>query len=811
MNISKKEELKNKTINIAVGSSRKAKTWKTKTYTWGDLLETFSTTIRTKENYQEYLKLPKMQQDEIKDVGGFVGGSLKNGERKKGSVAWRSVLTLDADHVKGDLWTAVEMLFDYTCCVYSTHKHHSEKPRLRLVIPLANPITAEQYEPICRKIAADLGIDFFDDTTYQAHRLMYWPSTAADAEYFFKSQIGDWLDGDTVLKRYEKEGLDWRDPFHWPRSSRETAERKREVEKAEDPMKKTGLIGAFCRAYSIPEAIDAFLPDIYTEAEEGRRYTYKEGSTFGGLVVYNDGLFAYSHHESDPAGNILCNAFDLVRLHLYGQEDKDPDKNITKQPSYKSMIDFVKDDARVKRELVETKRKQLEEDFEPVETNNDSHDWIASLDVDKRGLCRQTINNARLILENDTNLKGKLAYNDFRRQLMIKDELPFHKLENKKKGDPWKDADDAGLRHYMEHGYGLSSANKIQDALMVVREKNKYHPIKEYLTNLTWDGIDRLDTLLIDYLSAEDNPYIRAVTRKTLVGAVARIFRPGCKFDYMLVMYGRQGVGKSHMVELLAGKEYYSDSINTVQGKEAYEQLQGAWIIEMAELSATRKAEAEAVKHFISKSEDMYRVAYGKHVTRFPRQCIFIGTTNDAEFLRDRTGNRRFWPVTVGRGKSRRNLFKDFTKEERDQIWAEAVERYKEGEKLYLSGKLEKQAMEVQQMHMEDNIKFGQVEEYLERKLPENWDELNIEARRRFIHNDEFGEPEGTVVRDKVCAMEILVELFNEDPKYIKPYNSREINDIIRALPNWEEYDKSRGRMRFGSLYGIQRAFVRVY
>jgi putative DNA primase/helicase len=329
--------------------------------------------------------------------------------------------------------------------------------------------------------------------------------------------------------------------------------------------------------------------------------------------------------------------------------------------------------------------------------------------------------------------------------------------------------------------------------------------IREYLQSLLWDGI----CLLVDYLGAEDSAYVRAVTRKALAAAVARVFIPGIKFDYMLVMVGKQGLGKSHIISLL-GQSWYSDSLNTVQGKEAYEQLQDAWLIEMAELSATRKVEAEAVKHFISKREDIYRVAYGKRVTKFPRQCVFFGTTNDSEFLRDKTGNRRFLPLVVERCQRKKNLWEHMVQAEIDQIWAEALQIFKSGEILYLEADMEKEAVKKQEQHTEESSKEGMIREYLDMLIPENWARLDVGARRRFINGSEFGETqEETAHRDKVCAMEVWVELFQGEPKLMTQAQAREINDILRKIDGWEVHSNANGKLRFGQLYGLQRAYVR--
>jgi predicted P-loop ATPase len=790
-------------ITIATGRSRKEMNWKNREMLWSELAQRLSASNFTGETHSEYMRLPKSQQDQIKDIGGFVGGALKGGRRKTEAVAFRSVLTLDADFVKGNLWDAVEMMFDFACLAYSTHKHTPSKPRLRLVIPLSRAVTSDEYQAISRRVAADIGIDFFDDTTYQPHRLMYWPSTSKDGEFIFKIQDEPWLNPDDVLARYP----DWRDPSYWPESSRQKQEHKKLAEKQGDPYEKPGMVGAFCRTYSIPEVIEKFLKDVYEPAQEGR-YTYIEGSTTGGLILYENDKFAYSHHGTDPVGGKLVNAFDLVRIHRFGEMDMDADPAtpVAKLPSYLAMTEFAQKDENVRQEIVEKKLAQASEEFGDLPEEDDKR-WMKNLSLNKKGQILPEASNIKLILRNDPNLKGKFALNDFTHRYEILDDLPWRK---RSRGDTWGDADDSCLRNYLSTVYNIKAPSVIRDAFNEVAERNAFHPVREYLEGLEWDGIERLDTLLIDYLGAEDSPYTRAVTRKMLVAAVARIERPGIKFDNVLVLVGPQGVGKSYIIKLL-GQKWHSDSLTTVQGKEAYEQLQGAWLIELAELSATRRAETEAVKHFITKQEDSYRKAYGRQISVFPRQCVFFGTTNEDTFLRDRTGNRRFWPVRVYSGEHKKSLWKDLTRSEVDQVWAEALTLWRDGEPLYLDKELQEIANEVQEAHLEVDDKFGIVQEFLERKLPEDWADRSIVERRQYLHGGDFGaEEEGTVLRDRVCAMEIWCELFEKEPESLVPMRAREINDIMRRMPGWKPYEKSRGRMKFGSIYGAQRAFVRA-
>ena len=790
----------NRKIYIATGRNRQETKWKNIETTYEAFIEKLKTTTRTRETFEEYKRMPKAQRDEIKDVGGFVGGVLKDGRRKAENLANRTLITLDLDNVDisvNDLWDSITMLNDYELIIYSTHSHEPKNPRLRLIIPLERPVLPDEYQAISRKIAEEIGIDMFDDTTYEPSRLMYWPSTSADGEFIFKRQEGPWLDPDTVLEKY----LDWRDTSFWPESSRQSVRINSQIKKQEDPLLKKGIIGAFCRTYSISTVIEKYLSDVYAPTKMPGRYTYTEGSTVGGLVVYED-KFAYSHHATDPASGILCNAFDLVRIHKFGSRDEDAKEGTpaNRMPSFLAMSDLASNDEAVKITLGTEKLNEALEDFNNEEADTE---WLKELDYDKKGILRNTINNAVIILENDPRIKEKLVYNEFSNRATVIDVLPWSKEKNR----DWNDDDDAGVRHFLENTYGLTGANKIADAISVVFQRHKIHPVREYLNSLKWDGIKRIETLLTDYLGAEDTLYTRAVIRTHLTAAVARIMQPGCKYDTMLTLTGPQGIGKSTFIRYL-GKDWFSDSLETVKGKEAYEQLQGNWHIEMGELTATKKADIEAVKSFLSKTEDIYRVAYGRRTSRFKRQCIFWGTSNDREFLRDKTGDRRTWPVDCGIVVPIKDVFKDLS-EEVDQIWAEAVEFYKAGTKLHLEGKEADEALKQQREHAEDNPKAGMIAEYLNRDYPINWDEMDLFERRNYLDGDNDFDSKAsthTFKKEKTCVLEIWCELFKGDPKALTPIQSREINDILRSLEGWEP---ARSNLTFKKIYGKQRAYIR--
>ena len=781
-----------KQLDIATGVSRKTKTWKNKPVKWSELLARLEKTTYTPETVAEYKAMSRDQQSNIKDVGGFVGGYCNNGSRS--DIAFRSILCLDADFADAELWPDWSLLYGNAAAVYSTHKHTTKQPRLRLVIPLSRNVTPDEYQAIGRRVAATLGIDKFDDTSYQPQRMMYWPSTSHDGIYQFEYIDAPLLDPDAVLATY----YNWQDVSSWPMSSRVADVMKKTATRQKDPLEKSGLVGAFCRAYTIHEAIEAYVP-TYQPCDEPGRYTYTEGSTAAGVVIYDD-KFSYSHHATDPASMQLCNAWDLVRLHKFGHldENTDPDKPVSSMPSYKAMAELATTDNRVKSQLLDDRTAEAQSDFEEdVPDTNVDNTWKSKLQFTEKGALAMTIENVVLILQNDPKLAGCLGFDEMEHNIVTRRSLPWRKVHGVSQ---WVDTDDAALRYYLERTYGLASKDRIFDAVNVVALKSSFHPVRDYLSSCTWDGVPRVDTLLIDYLGAEDNAYTRAVTRKTLVAAVARIFRPGIKFDYMLTLRGRQGLGKSSFIAKLAG-DWFSDTFTTMQGKDAYEQVQGVWIMEIGELAGMRKAEVETIKLYISKRVDRFRPAYGRRTQEFPRQCIFIGSTNENQFLRDTTGNRRFWVVDTP-NEPKRDFWEELTPETVHLIWAEAVELYKKGEKLYLSKELEKQAREIQASYEEENPKTGIVAEYLERLLPAGWDNMDTYSRRQWLETDTVG----TIKRTTVCTLEIWAEALNGNPDKLDRYAAKEIRDILASLPEWAH--KGAERKTFKP-YGRQRFYER--
>lgn len=791
-------------FDLAVGMSAKSKIWKNKKVKWSDFVARLSEEHKTNETLKEFLSAPREEQSKIKDVGGYVGGYLKNGRRKPENVVHRQLLTLDIDFAHKDFWEDYILLFNNAAILHATHKHCDTSPRFRLLIPLSRKCTPDEYVAVGRRIAGTLGIDLFDNTTFETNRLMFWPSNPKDVDYYFKYQDGPWIDVDETLASYE----DWKDSSLWPTAESKIREVQTNVSKQQDPDTKKGIVGAFCRAYSISSAIETFLSDVYVECDMQDRYTYTGGSASAGLIVYDD-KFAYSHHGTDPCGGKLCNAFDLVRIHKFGHLDTGNEKD--KAPaSFREMENLAKNDSEVRKVIATESLNDARYDFaEEYEEENDTSienediTWMQEMDVDARGTYLSTAANINSIFANDRRLKGLFRQNDFDGKKYVFGTLPWRRVPNP---EPVRNVDFSGIRNYIEIIYGINAATKIEDSLALEFEKNHYHPVLDYLRSLEWDKIPRIDTILIDYFGASDNVYTREAMRKMMIGAVARVFRPGVKFDLVLTLVSQtQGTGKSSFLKAL-GRNWFSDTFMTVQGKDSFEQLQGAWVIEMAELSGLRKADIESIKHFISKQEDTFRPAYARTPECYPRQCVFVATTNENAFLRDPSGNRRFMPVDVHNVKLLDNpALMDLLEDNEliDQFWAEAVHLYRRGEKLYLSPEAEVIAQRQQKIHSEVDERKGIIESYLNKLLPENWSEMDLFERRNYL-SDPLS-PNGVETRDYVCIAEIWCECLGKEKEDMDRYKTREINDILRSMEGWEQSSSTKNF----PIYGRQKYYVK--
>ena len=732
-------------MKIATASSRWSTKWKTAEWTWTQLVDRLRTPKRTKDTVREYHAMDKDGQAKCKDVGGFVGGAINGGRRVGRAVEERWLVTLDEDYAEHGDWETVTCINEWACCVYSTHSHTPSKPRLRWIIPLSRAVTPEEYVAVARKVAYNTGlIERLDPTTYEPERLMFWPSVCADGEYVFHEQKGEPLDPDEVLAEYG-DGDAWKDVSLWPTSRREgELIRKEERRQQADPTTKENIIGAFCRVYDIHDAIQAFdLP--YEVCDNGgvdpisgtpTRYTYTEGSTAGGAVVY-EGKWLYSHHATDPASGQLCNAWDLVRIHRFGDldEGKAGVEDSTKLPSYKAMLGLATGDPTVKGEQIDSQFGDLgsiapvsagsvthktddgdgaENDGDKAEDEDDA--WKTELTLDKKGRLEPSLNNACLILRNAPQFRGKLGYCNRDKLVYVIGDLPWTYHSNRLSaeeeklimgpqwmtddeiyaqkgyhgpprthGRVWSTQDRTSLYKFFERwNYSVMQTTNggLDKAVVDAAQETPFDPLRDYLIGLKWDGKKRVEDMFIRWLGAEDCDLNREITRLWMMGAVDRAMRPGCQFDSVLVFCGEQGIGKTSMLRMLAG-EYYTNAVDvTSMTKATAELLQGKWIVELGELDSIKKSSITSFKNFISATTDHYRKAYATDAETYPRRCAFAATTNEGAFLRDGAGReRRFWIMPCAGQKGMNEIGKKGTLPgfagEVEQLWAEAVDMWR--------------------------------------------------------------------------------------------------------------------------------------
>ena len=791
-------------VTISAGNNRRAMNWTAQTMLLSELWAKLQTPARGTEPLAEYLNMKKARQDDLKDVGGFMAGTLSGPRRKASAVTGRDILTLDLDNIpSGGTDDVLRRVDGLGCgyCIYSTRKHSPAAPRLRVLLPLDRTVSADEYEPLARKAAEMIGMELMDPTTFEASRLMYWPSCCSDSQYVYTWQDRPLIFASGLLAKYE----DWRDCTLWPQVPGALSLPKLAVKQG-DPEAKKGVVGAFCRTYDVYRAMDELIPGMYEPvANMPGRYTYLGGSTTGGAVIYDSGKFLYSHHATDPCGGRLVNAFDLVRLHRFGDLDDaaQPGTPTNRLPSYTAMCELAVQNAGVAALMSQERYQEAVQDFEGVVGANeeDPANWMVKLAVNPQtGLPKATIDNVWTILEHDPLLKGRFALNRFAGRGEVLGALPWDDRTDRRL---WDDNDNEGMYWYMERYHHITGKGKIDGALSLHANAHAFNEVQDFLGGLTWDGTPRLDTLFIDYLGAADTPYTRAVTRKAFTAAVARAMVPGSKYDNMLILAGPQGLGKSTLLDKMS-KGWFNDSIRTFEGKEASELLQGVWLVEISELDAFRRTDVARIKQFLSLRTDRFRAAYGRHVKELPRCCVFFGTTNTKDFLQDRTGNRRFWPVDVGVAPVTKSVWHDLP-DEIDQLWAEAKVRWQLGEPLYLSGELEDAAKAKQEEHREASAREGVILDFISRQVPEDWLSWPLDRRRMFWAGSVQGGVK-LVDRDRVCALEVWCEALDGRQKDMKYSDTAEINSIIASAAGWEKPNKV---MRFGYC-GVQRGFQKI-
>lgn len=746
--------------------------------------------------HEEYIKAHNSENKDEKDeafriknmAGLFAEGIYEGNNRNKNSIKKRRLITLDAEDMgisgeefikKVDNYLKVAGNLERQAFLYSTVSNTPDNPRYRLIINTNRDMTPIEYQAVARRIAEAIGLEYFDPSTFQPERAMYWPQNLVGSKLYMK----EWgrnneepmtVDVDTILGTYE----DFRDEKEWP----DLKKREKKTETAlknynrqnrnldtSDPREKTGWVGAFCLTYNVREAIEKYLPDTYEEMEDGRFRYVGSTSNAPGFIIYYDfgGTLCYSHHSSDPIhGDYAVNSFDLVRIHKFGNLDAKAKDNtpVNRLPSYLAMVDLIKRDEDVRRNLKVTR------------ANKKSEEWTTKLIIDKNGKPSILTRNFMLIIANDCELRGKFIEDTFMGGLMVKDEGIF-KIEGKKKLEfmgfrPITDNDYTRVVDYISGEYLIQNKQITVDCLNLVAEKNATNMAYDYLKETEWDGVKRMETVFIDFLGVEDTPLNRTMTRKWLCAAIVRLRDPGTQFDSMLMLIGDQGLGKTTILRKLGLNRFYVDlkKVDAGDAKSISEVTKGSFIAEFGEGVGYDRASIEAVKSTVTNTQMTYRPAYAREkITRYVHY-VFAYTSNNTEVLNDATGARRNWPMQtdasrrkyiVG-GLDENNVWTgDMTLEYVKQIWAEVIHHLDSvGEKLYLNTDEEKELIIAQEPFINETPIYSKVEKYLCTFLDEDLNEMTEEE---IADKDNREDDLKVRWRENISIQEIWVNALNRD------------------------------------------------
>lgn len=723
-----------------------------------------------------------------KDCGGYMAGKATSTSRKDSSVEYRSMITLDADNAENDLPTRVKRL-GLTALVHSTYSHTTDNPRYRVIIPLLGPgLTEEEYPRAARGLMEALGKEQFDKTCDQPKRIMFWPSASSPDQYEVYSYDAEPATAQGLLERFG--------------GYTSTPEHKRGPKR--NPYELPGVAGAFNRLYNMARAVKEFnLP--YEQVSENRwRYIHAKSS--GGVCVYPDG-YVYSNHASDPAGGRALCMFDLVAMHKFADLDEKADTPLNTAPKdrpsiQKAMQEFT--------ELPDIKAEMVGLNID-LSRGDGTSDWVSKLQIHpKTGQTLDNANNWRILMEHDPVL-NKLAYNKMNLATITHCDFPWRKV-TEGKDDQLTNADRAQISAHIQCTYNMRRPPKeqINDAIAMVAQDHAFHPVEEYLEGLQWDGVSRIET----WLPGEADSYKRSVARLAAVQAVARMLDPGVKVDNCLIVAGGEGVGKSWLIERMArGWTCTLGPIDRGNARDTIMIMSRSWVAVADEGYSLKKADADNMKNFITRTHDEVRLPYASETEILPRRQVIWGTTNDPTFLRAQEGNRRFLIVNV----SKKIDFDKYTSEFVDQVWAEAVHIWKESRAKYgvdgnpvlrLNDEEEAVAKDVREEATEEEPLVGLIQDYLDTLVPDNWERMPVEERIRWLQMSEQGLTQpGTCRIERVCSLEIFLVMLEKRCGRPSRVESLEIAEALRKIPGWESSGAKRSRFPF---FGQQRYFSRV-
>lgn len=761
-------------LDIATAPRRTSVHWKQSTITWGELATWVDKPGTTKESGNYLLGLLEPTTVVHKEKP---DDPCRNLHRNKRGVVSRSAIALDADYATGDLPALVETVLPYAAIVHTTFSSTPEAPRYRILLPLDRAADPEEYVLIAGVLMDKIGRAFFDPTTDEPERFMFKPSAPEG------TALESWvLEGEPVPVDALLEEVDF------DLSKRETP---RVHPNKRDPFSIEGVVGAFNRAYDFDEVIEFY--ELPYESVGSNRWHLAGAKSQAGLGLVGDGL-VFSHHAKDPASGVACSAFDLVRLHRFGElDDGVPEKTpVNRRPSHEAMLKLASGDRRVMADLIGVDFGEL-----AVDGEDGPSEWKLALTISPRtGRLIDEIANWDLIRANDPAFLG-LYFNEMTLAVETDRDLPWR--PRTRGGASFSTTDRAAMTLYLEREYKVRPARALVDDLINVTAQQRYvHPVRDYLNALEWDGTPRVEAALP---GVRPTDYTRMVARKSLVAAVARIMEPGVKWDHALVLFGSEGLGKSWWIQKMS--RGYSATLGRIGDKDTLLTMQRSWIMVSDEGHSLKKADADTQKEFLTRTEDVFRMPYDREAGAHPRHCVIWGTTNDEVFLRRQEGNRRFLIVKC----EDKVDFDALTDAYVDQVWAEAVALYRSGERLFLDSLEGTLASTEREKFTEEDALAGVLGAYLDVLVPDEWETMSAESRASWMSSRADGfVPAGTRLQTRTCSAQLWVEALGRRFGDHRRLDLLSITETLQKMPGWEQLP---GRHRV-PIYGAQVVYRRV-
>lgn len=723
-------------------------------------------------------------------------GRLQDGVRSKETVLSKSAIVLDADHAQIFFEDFTEMALDaWEHFMHTTYSSTPEAPRYRLIVPLAEDVTPTEYTYLADILMAYLSKgepDLFDKTAREPSRLFFAP--AANPEY--RDSYSYVAHEGRLMKSSEIEALNMILDEPIERDLPKTSLVSNSV--FESASEIIGVIGDFNTLYE--DDLDQCIEDYdlpYTRV--GDKWHFNGSKSEPGLLDLGDGYY-YSHHATDPANGERLTAYDLVRIHVYDgaktkfQKDIKKDKRIEElarerakekaldvftpvevtpsapqsspmpEVNGSSFFSVIPEYDPIEATVVEDEEPTFEQKQEKVRDN------LKDFDQDSL-LFKPTIYNIDVLKVYDPII-SKIALNELTSDVVCAEPTPW----GNKAGDPVETGDLSALTFYLERAYRMDiTKSRVEDIVNEQSRINRYHPVREYLDGLEWDGIPRLETALPGVV-ADD--YTRLVARKCLTAAVARVYEPGIKWDYVLVIQGSQGLGKTYWVEKMS-KGFYSE-LGDITRADTVRELHQSWISVSDEAASISKGDFNLIKDFMTRTHDTYRLPYDKRSRSVARSSVIWATTNHMDFIPEfEEGTRRFLPVKA----TQKVDFKALTDDYIAQVWAEAKHLYQEGEILFLDDDQTAVAEGVREQYTANSGFGGMLEEFISAKVSKDWDELSPAQRIQWLAEQAQGIQVGEVRRTEISAVQFFTENSKKNHIDARPGEIEEIDRKLKACP----------------------------